>query len=53
MRDFAGVLQSHKWENAMSLDKGSWGYRANTMLSNYLTSSELIKELVVTVSCGG
>ncbi|XP_057333239.1 alpha-L-fucosidase [Microplitis mediator] len=48
-----GVLQKHKWENAMTIDKKSWGYRRNADLSQYLTTAELIKELVITVSCGG
>lgn len=48
-----GVLQSHKWENAMTLDRRSWGHRTNARLADYLTSAELIGELVRTVSCGG
>lgn len=50
---YLGVLQKHKWENAMTIDKKSWGYRRNADLSQYLTTAELIKELVITVSCGG
>lgn len=37
----------------MTLDKLSWGHRTNAKLADYLTSTELISELVVTVSCGG
>ncbi|CAO1437166.1 unnamed protein product [Diamesa tonsa] len=48
-----GVLQKHKWENAMTLDKDSWGHRADAKLEDYLTSRELIRELVTTVSCNG
>ncbi|KAK1121134.1 hypothetical protein K0M31_010447 [Melipona bicolor] len=48
-----GVLLSHKWENCMTIDKKSWGFRRNAVLSEYFTLSELIKELVITVSCGG
>ncbi|XP_078042940.1 alpha-L-fucosidase isoform X2 [Augochlora pura] len=48
-----GVLQPHKWENCMTIDKKSWGFRRNARLAEYLTLSELVKELVVTVSCGG
>lgn len=48
-----GVLQPHKWENAMTIDKQSWGYRRDAPLSDYLTIAELVKELVTTVSCGG
>ncbi|KAM6467227.1 plasma alpha-L-fucosidase isoform 1-T1 [Liasis olivaceus] len=46
-------LLSHKWENCMTIDKQSWGYRRNAQLSDYLTIEELIKQLVETVSCGG
>jgi len=48
-----GVLQPHKWENAMTLDKSSWGYRRNSQLSDYLSVHELISTLAQTVSCGG
>ncbi|XP_012256891.2 alpha-L-fucosidase [Athalia rosae] len=48
-----GVLQPHKWENCMTIDKKSWGFRRNAPLADYLTLKELVKELVVTVSCGG
>ncbi|XP_076298287.1 alpha-L-fucosidase isoform X2 [Lasioglossum baleicum] len=48
-----GVLLSHKWENCQSIDKKSWGFRRNARLSEYLTLPEMIRELVITVSCGG
>ncbi|XP_063240925.1 alpha-L-fucosidase-like [Bacillus rossius redtenbacheri] len=48
-----GVLVKHKWENCMTLDKHSWGYRRNAKLSDYLTTHELITTVVETVSCGG
>ena len=38
---FAGVLQNHKWEDAMTVDKKSWGYRRNTSLSDFLTMDDL------------
>lgn len=50
---FLGKLQSHKWENAMTIDHYSWGYRRNAPLSNYLTIEELLKTFITTVSCGG
>lgn len=48
-----GVLQPHKWENAMTLDSASWGYRRNAPLSDYLTIHDLITTLTQTISCGG
>ncbi|KZC12089.1 Alpha-L-fucosidase [Dufourea novaeangliae] len=48
-----GTLQSHKWENCMTVDRKSWGFRRDASLSEYFTLQELVKELVVTVSCGG
>ncbi|OWF45483.1 alpha-L-fucosidase-like [Mizuhopecten yessoensis] len=48
-----GVLQKHKWENAMTLDKRSWGYRRTAHLSDILTMDELVETIASTVSCGG
>jgi len=48
-----GVLQERKWENAFTLDKTSWGHRESSNFSEYMTTQELIKEIVTTVSCGG
>lgn len=48
-----GVLQSHKWENAMTIDSESWGYRPDAPLAAYINTNDLIKQLVSTVSCGG
>ncbi|KAK2715940.1 hypothetical protein QYM36_010493 [Artemia franciscana] len=48
-----GKLLEHKWENCMTIDKDSWGYRRTASLKDYLTTHELIKELAETVSCGG
>lgn len=48
-----GVLKTHKWENAFTIDKEAWKFRENIDASEYLTSGELIKEIVSTVSCGG
>lgn len=48
-----GVLQKHKWEDAMTVDKESWGYRRNTTISDFLTMDELTTILASTVSCGG
>jgi len=48
-----GVLQAHKWENAMTVDRESWGHRRNMQLQDVLSMDELIETLVKTVSCGG
>ena len=44
-----GVLQPRKWENAMTIDKGSWGYRRNADVGSYLTQFEMIKTLAETI----
>lgn len=44
---------NHKWENAFTLDKQSWGFRRNMKLSEILTINELLETVVSTVSCGG
>lgn len=48
-----GVLQPKKWENAMTIDTVSWGYRRNAKLQDYYSVGDLISNLVITVSCGG
>jgi alpha-L-fucosidase len=48
-----GVLQPHKWENAMTIDKYSWGFRRNMNIEDILSMEELIGQLAMTVSCGG
>ena len=42
-----------KWENAMTLDKRSWGYRRNAKIGEIMTERELLLTLADTVSKGG
>ena len=42
-------LPPFKWENAMTIDAKSWGFRADASLSDYLTIEDLIETLVSTV----
>ncbi len=42
-------LQNHKWENAMTVDSGSWGFRREAQLKDYLTTDDLITNLAETV----
>ncbi|CAL4063221.1 unnamed protein product, partial [Meganyctiphanes norvegica] len=48
-----GTLQPKKWENALTFDKFSWGYRRNANMSDYLSIEEVLQELITTISCGG
>ncbi|XP_054157804.1 tissue alpha-L-fucosidase-like [Oppia nitens] len=46
-------ILAHKWERAMDIGKGSWGYRRNVQLNDYMTDLEIITAIAETVSCGG
>ncbi|XP_065066489.1 alpha-L-fucosidase-like [Rhopilema esculentum] len=48
-----GKLLSFKWENDMTIDHYSWGFRRNAPLSDYLTVKNLTDLLAETISCGG
>ena len=46
-----GVLLEHKWENALTLDRHSWGYRREAVVEDYLSIEELLQQLAVTIRC--
>uniref|UniRef100_A0A914CXE9 alpha-L-fucosidase n=1 Tax=Acrobeloides nanus TaxID=290746 RepID=A0A914CXE9_9BILA len=48
-----GRLLPRKWENCMTLDKNSWGYRRDMIVADIHTVKELIEQLARTISCGG
>jgi alpha-L-fucosidase len=48
-----GKVQTHKWENAMTLDYHSWGYRRNARAGDYMPLDQLLEQLVSTVAFGG
>lgn len=47
--NYTDTLQKHKWENAMTIDRYSWGFRRDATIQDYLSIEELIQELVTTV----
>ena len=46
---FQGHLVEHKWENCLTVDTGSWGYRRNADINSYRTIDELLSQLASTV----
>ncbi len=46
---FLGHLLPHKWENCLTVDKKSWGFRRNMTSADLMTIHELVTELVRTV----
>jgi len=48
-----GKLQNHKWENCLTIDSQSWGFRRNADINDMLTIDVLLSELASTVACGG
>ncbi|CAH8540795.1 unnamed protein product, partial [Heterobilharzia americana] len=48
-----GKLIQHKWENCMTLDCCSWGFRREITLKSILTPQVLIGEMITTVAYGG
>lgn len=52
-RYLPSTLVGHKWENAFTIDTVSWGYRRNAPLSDYLTTAQVIAQVIQTVALGG
>ncbi|KAF7260685.1 hypothetical protein EG68_01940 [Paragonimus skrjabini miyazakii] len=48
-----GKLIEHKWENCLTLDRKSWAFRREAILSDFLSIQELVYEVVSTVAFGG
>ncbi|KAK3734282.1 hypothetical protein QZH41_015136 [Actinostola sp. cb2023] len=48
-----GVLQSHKFEDATTADKLSWGYRRNMNIGDLHTAKAILEEMIIAISCGG
>ncbi len=46
-------LQERKWENAMTLDLHSWGFRHNLPLNDVIKIEKLLEQIITTVSLGG
>ena len=44
-----GVLQKHKWENAMTIDREAWGYRRDALSKDHMTMNEVLTQLARTV----
>ncbi|XP_067138020.1 alpha-L-fucosidase-like [Centruroides vittatus] len=47
------TLQKRKWEDAMTLDYSSWGFRRNIQIADIMPIEKLITTLAQTISCGG
>ena len=46
---FSDHLMPRKWVNAMTIDKGSWGFRRNADLSQFYSIEDLLAELIYTI----
>jgi alpha-L-fucosidase len=44
---------TRKWENALTIDKTSWGYNRNASYTDYLTVPEIIHNLIQVVAWNG
>lgn len=48
-----GKLVEKKWENALTVDPGSWGFDRNKTGAKYLSTEYFVHELIETVAFGG
>jgi len=48
-----GKLLAHKWEDAFTIDSTTWGYKRNSGLSDYLTPTQIIQNVISTIAFGG
>ena len=48
-----GKLVEKKWENALTVDPGSWGFNRNKTGAEYLSVEYFVHELIETVAFGG
>lgn len=48
-----GKLQDRKWEDALTIDKTSWGLNRNATISDYMTVKELVHTLIGVVAFNG
>ena len=48
-----GELLNYKWESCYTIQAHSWGYDRTEDLNSFLTTSQLLMQLVSSVSCNG
>jgi alpha-L-fucosidase len=48
-----GKLEKRKWENALTVDRMSWGFNRNSSIGDYLSVEQLVHELIEVVAWGG
>uniref|UniRef100_A0A7E4ZTA6 Putative alpha-L-fucosidase n=1 Tax=Panagrellus redivivus TaxID=6233 RepID=A0A7E4ZTA6_PANRE len=48
-----GQILERKWENCLTLDRKSWGYRRGMTADDVRTVKEVLDQLVRTISCNG